>query len=131
MLRRPPRSTLFPYTTLFRSIISVGDSKDERLQGQPPATTCWMNIANPRKQLFCWPERMLGANRNNKTSSAETLKMPADPVPDIAEQPAFAPWQGKTKPLKPHSKSQLAAGDQFVMPVTPSCAVLQYTIRRW
>src|SRR5687767_15998521 len=25
MLRRPPRSTLFPYTTLFRSIFPVGD----------------------------------------------------------------------------------------------------------
>src|SRR5690348_18199985 len=72
MLRRPPRSTLFPYTTLFRSIISVGDSKDERRQGQPPASSCWMNIANPRKQLFCWPKRMLGANRNNKTSSSRS-----------------------------------------------------------
>src|SRR5258708_30304093 len=28
MIRRPPRSTLFPYTTLFRSIL-------ERLSGQP------------------------------------------------------------------------------------------------
>src|SRR2546426_8873253 len=27
MIRRPPRSTLFPYTTLFRSFIAVGFSK--------------------------------------------------------------------------------------------------------
>src|SRR3712207_8371113 len=26
MIRRPPRSTLFPYTTLFRSEIGVGDA---------------------------------------------------------------------------------------------------------
>src|SRR3712207_7113295 len=26
MIRRPPRSTLFPYTTLFRSILSAADS---------------------------------------------------------------------------------------------------------
>src|SRR3712207_8127408 len=26
MIRRPPRSTLFPYTTLFRSLIATGDS---------------------------------------------------------------------------------------------------------
>src|SRR3712207_7654621 len=26
MIRRPPRSTLFPYTTLFRSVLSVGDA---------------------------------------------------------------------------------------------------------
>src|SRR2546430_4108811 len=28
MIRRPPRSTLFPYTTLFRSLRSVGISPD-------------------------------------------------------------------------------------------------------
>src|SRR2546425_12276977 len=28
MIRRPPRSTLFPYTTLFRSAIARGGSKD-------------------------------------------------------------------------------------------------------
>src|SRR3712207_8134393 len=41
MIRRPPRSTLFPYTTLFRSIgdvVGVGDEHavagvEERLQG--------------------------------------------------------------------------------------------------
>src|SRR3712207_8821298 len=33
MIRRPPRSTLFPYTTLFRSVL-VDDG------GQPQATTC-------------------------------------------------------------------------------------------
>src|SRR5258708_10296449 len=28
MIRRPPRSTLFPYTTLFRSEVRRGDSRD-------------------------------------------------------------------------------------------------------
>src|SRR5258707_15776548 len=27
MIRRPPRSTLFPYTTLFRSVVGVGAGK--------------------------------------------------------------------------------------------------------
>src|SRR5690348_18211493 len=27
MLRRPPRSTLFPYTTLFRSLLSMGQRR--------------------------------------------------------------------------------------------------------
>src|SRR3712207_7359252 len=31
MIRRPPRSTLFPYTTLFRSVF-VGDAERERLK---------------------------------------------------------------------------------------------------
>src|SRR5207249_11867324 len=28
MIRRPPRSTLFPYTTLFRSVLSADDGAD-------------------------------------------------------------------------------------------------------
>src|SRR5687768_18029308 len=28
MIRRPPRSTLFPYTTLFRSLVLLGDDYD-------------------------------------------------------------------------------------------------------
>src|SRR3712207_9280520 len=30
MIRRPPRSTLFPYTTLFRSLIAHGEAVGER-----------------------------------------------------------------------------------------------------
>src|SRR5256885_15796412 len=33
MIRRPPRSTLFPYTTLFRSLARVADGKAFLLQG--------------------------------------------------------------------------------------------------
>src|SRR3712207_7289647 len=29
MIRRPPRSTLFPYTTLFRSVVGPGDAPVE------------------------------------------------------------------------------------------------------
>src|SRR2546430_13537842 len=31
MIRRPPRSTLFPYTTLFRSILRATSSKEQLL----------------------------------------------------------------------------------------------------
>src|SRR3989449_3965605 len=34
MIRRPPRSTLFPYTTLFRSSVALTDSRPEAI---PPA----------------------------------------------------------------------------------------------
>src|SRR3712207_8848609 len=37
MIRRPPRSTLFPYTTLFRSLLAFGASVLARVQGTPPA----------------------------------------------------------------------------------------------
>src|SRR3712207_7369550 len=33
MIRRPPRSTLFPYTTLFRSVGGAPESGAERLTG--------------------------------------------------------------------------------------------------
>src|SRR3712207_7263442 len=33
MIRRPPRSTLFPYTTLFRSALHRGDARDVRGHG--------------------------------------------------------------------------------------------------
>src|SRR3712207_7668428 len=33
MIRRPPRSTLFPYTTLFRSEVAVTDGDGEHLAG--------------------------------------------------------------------------------------------------
>src|SRR5688572_32216972 len=37
MIRRPPRSTLFPYTTLFRSQEDVRDPRAVRDEGQRPA----------------------------------------------------------------------------------------------
>src|SRR2546430_7975623 len=30
MIRRPPRSTLFPYTTLFRSVVALGGQRHRR-----------------------------------------------------------------------------------------------------
>src|SRR2546422_8470483 len=32
MIRRPPRSTLFPYTTLFRSVDETDDGSDQALE---------------------------------------------------------------------------------------------------
>src|SRR3712207_7752829 len=36
MIRRPPRSTLFPYTTLFRSSLAVGEQGAQRVWPQGP-----------------------------------------------------------------------------------------------
>src|SRR5690349_25040442 len=44
MIRRPPRPTLFPYTTLFRSIPPVGPALDDKL---PPALE---RTATPRRR---------------------------------------------------------------------------------
>src|SRR2546430_8875149 len=49
MIRRPPRSTLFPYTTLFRSIFEERSSgcghPDEIQNGRTPGTG-WIDSAN-------------------------------------------------------------------------------------
>src|SRR5256885_12580360 len=36
MIRRPPRSTLFPYTTLFRSARNIGCTQGDRSRGRSP-----------------------------------------------------------------------------------------------
>src|SRR2546430_7389417 len=44
MIRRPPRSTLFPYTTLFRSralFAEPGEKGDCFERGQPPKRATW------------------------------------------------------------------------------------------
>src|SRR5256885_9246681 len=35
MIRRPPRSTLFPYTTLFRSLLGPGQERHAHLPARP------------------------------------------------------------------------------------------------
>src|SRR2546430_12258209 len=61
MIRRPPRSTLFPYTTLFRSLADGGISprSDQNLvECQAPVTDAWprrsrtQHLAGPPSQPY-------------------------------------------------------------------------------
>src|SRR5438105_9978405 len=47
MIRRPPRSTLFPYTTLFRSIRRRQDSQAQERLRQPGAAIVSQAIDHP------------------------------------------------------------------------------------
>src|SRR2546422_1572099 len=47
MIRRPPRSTLFPYTTLFRSIVYTTVSSTPRVAGS--------SISPRRRSASSWP----------------------------------------------------------------------------
>src|SRR5260370_22176135 len=49
MIRRPPRSTLFPYTTLFRSsLLSITDSF-RSIQ----IFSAWITLRRKKLQIFC------------------------------------------------------------------------------
>src|SRR2546427_8558347 len=50
MIRRPPRSTLFPYTTLFRSFGLPAEQYAVK-SGQHPAVTTRENVAKFKRQL--------------------------------------------------------------------------------
>src|SRR5438067_3582245 len=54
MIRRPPRSTLFPYTTLFRSRRCVNISPLEASHGTHNKNRCWFEAVRdqPLVQLF-------------------------------------------------------------------------------
>src|SRR2546427_8602192 len=49
MIRRPPRSTLFPYTTLFRSLLCTGGSASEKSRILPVPLCALGKDAMPRE----------------------------------------------------------------------------------
>src|SRR3712207_8093075 len=48
MIRRPPRSTLFPYTTLFRSVVREPAGHEQRAQVRVPEAERPVVVAVPR-----------------------------------------------------------------------------------
>src|SRR2546426_8184995 len=54
MIRRPPRSTLFPYTTLFRSPRGRNTERHAQIPGgqQPPGATCSARCAQSSCPAF-------------------------------------------------------------------------------
>src|SRR5690348_17897960 len=76
MLRRPPRSTLFPYTTLFRSLA--------RMCGYPSVPDAVANGARlrvPSKlQIFNWGAVMVGAAPRRAARSEEHTSELQSPV---------------------------------------------------
>src|SRR3712207_7075321 len=68
MIRRPPRSTLFPYTTLFRSTQQRGErqAREEpagRLGGHPPARARGQVPQGPRRLPLQVPRPVLRRTR--------------------------------------------------------------------
>src|ERR1035441_371244 len=58
MIRRPPRSTLFPYTTLFRSPGGPGDRDSALCRALPPWFPCRglrSALRTPNRRQWTWP----------------------------------------------------------------------------
>src|SRR2546427_10579494 len=75
MIRRPPRSTLFPYTTLFRSpwlALQLGKEQDMK----------WVTRERPKTDRIACPWLI----RNFIDPEAEYLYVPADQVLEVAER---------------------------------------------
>src|SRR5260370_14325106 len=60
MIRRPPRSTLFPYTTLFRSLKVSTEPTSARRSGNP---------SPPFRQIRRWREHLLLSWRSEEHTS--------------------------------------------------------------
>src|SRR5476651_2858577 len=81
MIRRPPRSTLFPYTTLFRSIGPVGDAHAVRhggrgkyLAGDRKSTRLNSSHANISYAVFCLKKKKKMNKDTIKTKKNKNIK---------------------------------------------------------
>src|SRR3712207_8502060 len=61
MIRRPPRSTLFPYTTLFRSLAGVAAARGARC---PPGAVDVRGAAGAQRAVDAGVLRRLSADRS-------------------------------------------------------------------
>src|SRR3989441_8452928 len=80
MIRRPPRSTLFPYTTLFRSINDLHGALEPqtwpwsggRAVGGAPALKAWFDTLS--RACHCTTLRLDGGDRSEEhTSELQSL----------------------------------------------------------
>src|SRR2546421_7276915 len=73
MIRRPPRSTLFPYTTLFRSLLAVGQhlghDADPRRDQRPTGREVLEDHARHSIRIERGIEHEVGWNRSEEHTS--------------------------------------------------------------
>src|SRR3989454_2158847 len=83
MIRRPPRSTLFPYTTLFRSAPRAGDPADSLGSGLRPGT---------RPSARCGASRREADRKSTRLNSSHLVI-------------SYAVFCLKKKKKKPHTRT--------------------------
>src|SRR5437016_11146502 len=74
MIPRPPRSTLFPYTTLFRSIRPNPNSRSCVIESVPPQRACCKSAIELRPPQLATHRRSPMADRSEEhTSELQSL----------------------------------------------------------
>src|SRR3712207_5696420 len=120
MIRRPPRSTLFPYTTLFRSALPVGG-------GDPRAA----RRGRPRPTATSARPRLVRRSPGPGLEAAHGRAIPGDPRSPRPDGTLLAP-AGLTR-LAPHEPQRrtaarerhLAGDPEAVAPVEREVALLR------
>src|ERR1041384_1711174 len=74
MIRRPPRSTLFPYTTLFRSHIAAGLVTKDQIAG---AVKVFPEIGASRDALLSMPANIMATKISDLILSLGTVSLTA------------------------------------------------------
>src|SRR2546427_5700656 len=108
MIRRPPRSTLFPYTTLFRSGSLAPLSDLVTLQGKPgPHRTEQASahphdvVLDPRGRFLVVPDKGLDTTFVFRLDTATGKLVPAEP-PSVASRPGAGPRHADFHPTQPY-----------------------------
>src|SRR3712207_8726431 len=72
MIRRPPRSTLFPYTTLFRSCLTIGSPNEHSMRlPKPPAKPLTPTNPTPANSKD-WPSSRCTPRSEEHTSELQS-----------------------------------------------------------
>src|SRR3712207_8610367 len=93
MIRRPPRSTLFPYTTLFRSKYTLEQCERARDGGVPVEGYCWFPFVDSCDwdSILCRSEdrksTRLNSSHANISYAVFCLKKQKQPLPLLPQIP--------------------------------------------
>src|SRR2546430_9533192 len=89
MIRRPPRSTLFPYTTLFRSRVLVAETRPLRRQSHPADRgPCDGDAAVPRASTSDRKSTRLNSSHSQISYAVFSLKKKTHPTALVHRPPA-------------------------------------------
>src|SRR5437667_501467 len=135
MIRRPPRSTLFPYTTLFRSVIASDPSPTgglARVNHFHPAALKPLRRKGhrSREQLIPVHSNQISIFRGNKSEGAHALSRPEDTPLPAGKTPSNlerlrSGWQddGHGCDLQPRSGIPASTdGTTFCTPTRANCS---------